>query len=193
MAPEFVDVAWIFGYFPCIPCRLLKPLSLPRSHGMDCASSASLRTTRMPPRPPPPPDAFDDHRIANTFWHERGSHSYRRPAGRPDLEGAVGTPAFHRGNHPDTLSPSGGWCRFRTPIKIKPERSTCSAKLAFSRKEAVTRVDCHRAAVISAALMIWDISEDNFYGRCRANTDRLIRQQYVFLNRDPRLIAQRRS
>ncbi|QUJ03453.1 hypothetical protein KCP71_09120 [Salmonella enterica subsp. enterica] len=77
---------------------------------------------------------FDDHRIASPFGApRRGSHSYL-VAQRAVRSGTVGTPAFIA-VIADAITHRADGVRFRAD-KDKAGRSTCSAKLARSQKEA---------------------------------------------------------
>ena len=95
-------------------------------------SSASERTTRIP-RPPPPPDALmitgKPMRLACALFF--ASSSSRGPS----EPGTQGTPAFFIDVIADTLSPIMRMVSALGPTKIKPLRSTCSAKSAFSDRK----------------------------------------------------------
>jgi hypothetical protein len=74
---------------------------------------------------------FDDNRVANAF----GMLASISSVSGPSEPGTVGTPAFFIAVIADTLSPIRRMVSAFGPMKIKPERSTCSAKLAFSERK----------------------------------------------------------
>ncbi|CNU80152.1 Uncharacterised protein [Salmonella enterica subsp. enterica serovar Bovismorbificans] len=171
------DVAWIFQvffhvYHVVAESRFrfrfghgdgLRQFSIATNHAHTAAAAAAGR--------------FDDHRIANTFGmsavriHIVAQRAVRSWYGRHAR-------FFHRGNRGHFIAHQADGIRFRAD-KDKAGAFNLLGKIGVLRKEAVTRVDCHRAGDFSGANDSRDV-QITFYGRCRANTDRLIRQQYVF-------------
>ena len=120
---------------------------------------------------------LDDNRIANAFSmstvsiHVVGQRAVRAWYG-------WNTGFFHRGDCRHFVAHQADGVGFRAD-EDEARAFNLLSKVGVLREEAVTRMNCHRAGDFSGA----DDSRDvqiAFYGRSRANTDRLIRQQYVF-------------
>src|SRR5205823_2080923 len=112
-----------------------------RRLGMHDAHSAPATAAR----------GLDDHRIA---YLARDAHDLLRILGSaPADPGTVGTPALVMACLALTLSPISLMFSGRGPMKTKPERSTFSAKSAFSERNPYPGWIAS-ASVTSAALMI---------------------------------------
>ena len=85
---------------------------------------------------------------------------------------------FHRGDRRHFVAHQADGVGFRAD-EDKARAFNLLSKVGVLREETITRVNRDRASDFGGA----DDSRDvqiAFYGRSRANTDRLIRQQYVF-------------
>ena len=94
--------------------------------------SSFFSTTRIP-RPPPPPDALmmtGKPTLSAVFRISAGSSD-----NAPSEPGTQGTPASIMACLAETLSPIRRMVSAFGPMKMKPDFSTCSAKLAFSAKK----------------------------------------------------------
>jgi hypothetical protein len=99
---------------------------------MALSSVASECTTRIP-RPPPPPAAL----MMTGYPISRANSSVRllSPSSGPSEPGTQGTQACFMARMAETLSPIRRMVSGFGPMKMKPERSTRSAKSAFSLRK----------------------------------------------------------
>ena len=120
---------------------------------------------------------LDDHRIANAFSmgtvsiHVVGQRAVRAWYG-------WNTGFFHRGDRRHFVTHQANSVGFRAD-EDKARAFYLLSKVGVLREETVTRVNRDRASDFGGADDCRDV-QIAFYGRSRTDTDRLIRQQYVF-------------
>ena len=120
---------------------------------------------------------FDDYRVADTFGMRSVSvHVVAQRAIRAWYGRDAGF--FHRGDRRHFIAHQADSVGFRAD-EDKARTFNLLSKVGVLREEAITRVNRYCASDLSRADDRRDV-QVAFYGRSRANTDRLIRQQYVF-------------
>ena len=120
---------------------------------------------------------LDDNRVANAF--SMGAVSIHI-VGQRAVRARYGWHAgfFHRGDGRHFVTHQANGVGFRAN-EDKARAFNLLSKVGVLREETITRVNRDRASDFGGADDRRDV-QIAFYGRSRADTDRLIRQQYVF-------------
>ncbi|MNE29153.1 hypothetical protein D3C80_1226250 [compost metagenome] len=167
------DVAWVFQVFFHVYHVIAESgfrFSFGHGDGLRqvCIATYNAHTTTAAAA-----GRFDDNRVANAFSmsavciHIVAQRAVRTWYGR-------NTCFFHCGDCGHFIAHQADSVSFRAD-EDKARALNLLSKIGVLREEAITRMDCHRAGDFSGADDSRDI-QITFYGRSRANTDRLIRQ-----------------